>query len=184
MGSIVSGAKNPAFLLTISGTLRMLKPETIVWIKQQNENRLLWNDHDSPEQLAKMILDESNELETQLQESFITDDITALAAEIGDVMYLTARYRLHSGDLPLRLKACEFRALEICEMTGLNPNDCTMMKLDRNAKKYPDHTMSNGRTYEQAVVVCKEGWQAMGGDVAWSHAYLDHFAHVEEDENA
>lgn len=158
----------------------MIKPETAIYVKQQNENRLLWEGSDTERHLLDMIVQEKSEFDQQLQESYITDDLTALVAEVGDVLYICARYRMKYGDLPARAKAIEWEIIEACDNLGIDQDEAVMLKLDRNSKKYPDHSMSNGRSYEEAALLCKIAWKAQGGDVAWSHQYLEYFAHISE----
>ncbi len=157
-----------------------ISPELQRYVIEQNANRKLWEGHDSPENVAEMIQAEYTEFSVQIQECYITDDLTALALEIGDVLYLTARYRGNYGDLPSDLLMLERHVYEVCDQLGLDPDDCLDAKIQRNAYKYPDHIMSNGRPYQEAVIVCKESWSAMGGDVAWSKVWLDHLARVVE----
>lgn len=157
-----------------------MSQEVLLYIKEQNENRKLWDNHDSEELLAGFIVEEYTEYTQQLQECYITDDLSALALEIGDVLYLCGRYRAKYGALPARSLAIEREVLEKCEELDINPDDCKVAKLIRNSTKYPDHVMSNGRTYDEAVAVCKVVWRASGGDSAWSHSWLDHLAHVDD----
>lgn len=125
------------------------------YISEQNHNRKLWENHDSPDKLAGMITAESQELEEAIQESLVTGDVFSVVSEIGDVGYLLQR---------------------LCNELGINLEDAINLKLTRNSMKYSDHVMSNGRTYDQAVGVSKEYWKAMGGDYAFSHAYLNYLA--------
>ncbi len=147
-------------------------------IEVQNSNRKLWENHDDQESLERMILEEFGEFYAQLQECYLTDDLTALALEIGDVLYLCERYQGLYDNLPTNLHLLKQQVLEVCSDLELNPNDCIEAKLIRNCQKYPDHIMSNGRPYQEAVRVCKESWKAMGGDVAWSNVWLDLLAHI------
>lgn len=160
-----------------------MQTESLTYIQQQNDNRKLWGSHDTEQSIAAYILEEFGEYTEQKQECFVTDDVTALALEAGDVFYLCDKYRLAYGDLPSRLKAIEDSVISDCLELGLEPDDCKMAKIIRNSMKYPDHIMSNGRNYKTATFVCKESWKAMGGDVAWSNSYLDYLAHIGDDED-
>lgn len=157
-----------------------ISAENTQYIHQQNENRLLWKDHDTPEQLRQMIFAEKIEWDVQYRECFVTDDLTALVLEGGDVLYLCARYRNKYGDLPSDTYAIEQTVIEQLRELGIDPDDAVDAKIIRNAQKYPDHIMSNGRHYEAAIAVCKQMWKAMGGDVAWSTVYLELLAVIKE----
>lgn len=128
------------------------------WVVHQNSNRELWVGHDNPEHLASMILEESQELADGIQEAMVTDEVWTVASEIGDIGYLL---------------------LKLCDQLGIDLNTAIEAKISRNSLKYPDHIMSNGRDYASARKVSKEAWEAMGGDSAFSHVYLDVLAHLE-----
>lgn len=134
-----------------------MTPEILLAIEDQNKNRKLWDGHDSPEHLAEMVKHEAQELIDAINESMVTGDVFSVVSEIGDVLYLS--YRL-------------------CNDLGIDPREAVEMKIMRNSMKYGDYLMSNGRTYESATQVVKDGWNIMGGDKMWSHAYLDHLAHA------
>lgn len=129
--------------------------ETTLYIRQQQEQRRLWADHDTPENVAAFISEEARELEEAIQESMVTGDVFSVVSEIGDVMYLL---------------------LKLCDSLGIDPEQAAKLKLQRNQFKYGDHVMSNGRAYPEAVAKSKEVWSAMGGDSAFSHVYLDYLA--------
>lgn len=125
-------------------------------VSEQQENRKRWNEHDTPERVAAMLTHEAEELEQELNEAYLTGDVTAVASEIGDIGYLLLR---------------------ICEMTGINLEQAIEMKCFRNAYKYADFVVGNEREYDSATRIAKEAWAAMGGDKAWSKVYLDYLAH-------
>ena len=128
-------------------------------IYEQNENRKVWGINDTPEGIVGMIAHETEELAEAIQEAYITGDVFSVVSEIGDVGYLLHR---------------------LCIELGVNLDEAIETKISRNSMKYPDYIMSNQRNYEEAVRVAKLGWQAMGGDKAWSHAFLDFYAHAGE----
>lgn len=130
--------------------------ETTLYIAQQNENRRLWSENDTPENVAAYITEEAQELEEAIQEAMITGDVFSVASELGDLFYLVEK---------------------LGQMLGIDPEQAAHMKVIRNSLKYPDHIMSNGRSYPEAVRTSKEVWSAMGGDSAFSHVYLDYLAH-------
>jgi len=131
------------------------------YIREQNEKRTLWEGNDDPEALAAMIKEEAQELVDGIQEAMVTDNVFEVASEIGDVGYLLLR---------------------LCDSLGIDLRQAVEMKIIRNSMKYPDHVLSNGRDYAAATQVGKETWQFLGGDAAFSHAYLDYLAHDEDEE--
>lgn len=133
-----------------------------VYIAQQNENRKLWKEGDTPEALIQMLYAELDELKAAIQEAYITGDVFSVASELGDVEYLVQR---------------------LGNEIGIDATTAALMKVNRNSAKYPDHIMSNGRDLEDATRVVKESWKAMGGDYSWSHVYLDYLAE-DNDERA
>jgi hypothetical protein len=80
-----------------------------------------------------------------------------------------------------RSATCTFFLL--CADLGISPSQAFEMKALRNERKYGDWTMSNGYTRGEAVRLSKEAWEIQGGDIAFSHLYLDLLAQVEDDES-
>lgn len=130
--------------------------ETTLYIAQQNENRRLWSENDTPENVAAYITEEAQELEEAIQEAMITGDVFSVASELGDLFYLVEK---------------------LGQMLGIDPEQAAHIKVIRNSLKYPDHIMSNGLSYPEAVRTSKEVWSSFGGDSAFSHVYLDYLAH-------
>lgn len=128
-------------------------------VVQQSEQKQLWVEHDSPEIIAEMIAEETEELKQAIQESMLSGDVFNVASEIGDVLYL---------------------ALKFCHAVGLSPDDVVQLKILRNDLKYPSDMNSHG-DYETQRRRSKDMWTAMGGDEAFSHAYLEMFAEMEEE---
>lgn len=137
--------------------------ETMKRVAEQTEQKKLWKEHDDPEQIAKMIGEEVKELQDAIQESMLSGDVFSVASEIGDVLYL---------------------ALKFCHSVGLVPEDVVDLKIVRNDLKYPNDMNSYG-DYSTQRQRSKDMWTAMGGDEAFSHAYLDVFDKVvaEEEES-
>jgi len=117
-------------------------------IAAQSTKKTLWSDHDGPYEIAQMIGDEHRELVEAIEHDGGPFEV---GSEIGDVLYL---------------------ALKLCAELGFNPADLIEMKLLRNDMKYPTDQQSHGE-YGQARIEAKQFWQAMGGDIAFSHAYLN-----------
>ncbi len=129
--------------------------EIDIYISQQNDNRRLWVEEDTPDKIIEMIYAELDELAESIKEAYITGDVFSVASELGDVAYLVHR---------------------LGKELGIDVNQATEMKIIRNSMKYSDHVMSNGRDLPSTVAASKDAWKAMGGDPVWSHAYLDHLS--------
>jgi NTP pyrophosphatase (non-canonical NTP hydrolase) len=129
--------------------------ELTVYIAEQNKNRRLWSEGDTPEVLIDMLGEETEELKIAVQEAMITGDVFSVASEIGDIQYLL---------------------LKLGEMIDIDPLQAAEMKLVRNSYKYSDHISSNGRTQETARQVIKDTWKGLGGDYSFSHVYLNYLA--------
>lgn len=125
-------------------------------VNRQSENKVLWETNDSPIAVANMIAGECKELQTAINDD---EEAFEIASEIGDVLYLT---------------------LKLCSQLGIKPEDAVNMKIIRNDLKYPNDLNSFGDTYEGAREKSKTLWEAMGGDIAFSHAYLELCAESEE----
>lgn len=106
----------------------------------------------SPEEMAYAIVEEAQELVEEIQRSLLTGEAWNVAGEIGDLYILLA---------------------QLCHDLGINPADAFEMKALRNERKYGDWTMNNGYTTNEAKRLSKESWKYSGGDVAFSHLYLD-----------
>jgi len=125
-------------------------------IHEQNEQRALWQEHDSPEILGSMIVEEAQELQEAIEN---VGEVFEVVSEIGDVLYLV---------------------LKLCYDLGIRPEDAVQMKILRNDLKYPADLNSHG-DYPTARQQSKDVWEALGGDVAFSHAYLELFAGIGEE---
>lgn len=120
-----------------------------------NRNRERWAEHDTAESALQMVQRESAEAIQQLNESYVTGDVTGLALELADIM---------------------ISLIKVQELTGIDLVQATEMKMELIAQRYSDHSMSNGQNYEDAIKRQKTIWKAMGGDEAYTHALLDYMA--------
>jgi len=116
----------------------------------QNEVVPYFKETDDAEKIALMIVEEAQELKDELQKAFITDDMTQVAGELGDVLYL---------------------ALKMAHTLGLEAQDVIQMKILRNKMKYGGHTNKD---------VAKKEWEEMGGDKLWYQLYLETLAVIED----
>lgn len=118
--------------------IRLLAQEVI----KQNDEIPLFRETDDPLHTAEMIVEEAQELVDEINKAYLTDDLTQVAGEVGDVLYL---------------------ALKMCGALGLNPDDVIRMKIKRNAEKY------GGQTDRSTA---KKEWEDKGGDLLWYQLYL------------
>lgn len=106
----------------------------------------------TPDQLASQVVEEAQELVHEIEQSMVTGEVWNVAGEIGDLYILLA---------------------QLCDDLGINPVHAFEMKALRNERKYGDWTMSNGYTRDESFAQSKEAWKYQGGDIAFSHLYLD-----------
>lgn len=117
----------------------------------------------APEELATQIVEEAQELVEEIQQSMVTGEVWNVAGEIGDLYILLA---------------------QLCHDLGINPVHAFEMKALRNERKYGDWTMSNGYTPDESRKISKDSWAYQGGDIAFSHLYLDLLAQDDLQEEA
>jgi NTP pyrophosphatase (non-canonical NTP hydrolase) len=110
----------------------------------QMNNRRTWQEHDTPENLAKGVRDEAQELVDAIDQFDVLQDAEySVVGEIGDVLLYT---------------------IKLCALMGINPMEAIKYKLERNAVKYPDHFSSNGWNREISVKMSKSFYKSIGGD--------------------
>lgn len=139
-----------------SHTLESLNRQVV----EGNQNRRHFER--TPEQMANAILEESRELVDEINTSMLTGEVVPVVGEIGDLYILLA---------------------QLCDDLGIKPEDAMDYKIKRNQYKYPDHTMNNGYSRERAFFLSKAFYREfVGGDEAFSHAYLEVLADVPDHE--
>lgn len=111
-------------------------------VAEQNDAVPLFRDTDDAFFIASMITEEAQELVDELEAASVTDDLTQVAGEVGDVLYL---------------------ALKMCHTLGLNPDEVIAMKIKRNAEKYGGH---------RDRATAKREWAEKGGDAIFYQQYL------------
>lgn len=121
-------------------------------IHGDHSRRQKWVEGDDGESLARHIHNEAKELVTAVTECILSGDVWKVASEVADLLILLFRF---------------------CDEFGLDAADLINMKNKRNAKKYDDHTLNNGYSPQEATRISKESWAYMGGDISFSHLYLD-----------
>lgn len=136
-------------------------------LEQLNKQMVEHNSHRrhferTPDEMAAAIVEEAKELVLEINESMVTGEVFNVVGEIGDLYILLG---------------------QLCHDLGINPVHAFEMKALRNERKYPDYTMNNGYSTEEAKRLSKESWKMMGGDIAFSHLYLDLLAEVEDDDS-
>ena len=116
-------------------------------VGQQTEKMQNWRENGGPYETSIYLRDEADELVKAIEDD---EEAFEVASEIGDVVYL---------------------AFKICYDLGINPADAVQMKILRNDLKYSTDMNSHGE-YQTSRQVSKAFWGQLGGDVAFSHAYL------------
>lgn len=130
-------------------------------VEGQQAARRQWQDHDTPEGVARMLQDEAEELvEAIVLYDVIDKGPYEVVSEVGDILYL---------------------ALRFCSEMGIDPADALELKLLRNAVKYPDTFSSNGWNYNQSRDLSKSLYSHMGGDKAFFEWHSQQIP-IEEDE--
>ncbi len=104
-------------------------------VRQNNETPLFTED--TPESVARMIAEESQELVQEIAHAMVTADLAKVAGEMGDVLYLL---------------------IKLEQLTGIDIIKAAQFKIDRNEDKYAGAT-----DRKQA----REAWEKSGGDEAW-----------------
>lgn len=145
----------------------------------QNRRRKHWTENDTPETVRGQILEEHQEMREALDLIYLGDSATNLLAEASDVLYLDVKYRDIGGEQCDEVDQAVLEALEFCHVADVDPNVVVQFKLWRNAMKYDDYVQNNGFNPKEARQINKKSWILMGGDIAFSHAYLEIFGGVE-----
>lgn len=151
-----------------------LRPKLQREVLFQNEQRFSWRQNDSPENLERLLLEETAELREAVEFAMIGACAFEVASELGDVFYLFTK-RLFSSNEPVPqavLDAVAY-ASEIAELGGFDPNECVHMKIVRNDMKYLHGFANNGYSYEKSRDLSKKQWTLMGGDKKFSEMYLE-----------
>jgi hypothetical protein len=149
------------------------KPNVTEQVMRQCNDNKVWRESDTPPRIEQYALGEGQELELEIETH---GDIAFLVAgEIGDILYLALKYEAMTGELSPAIQTLVDRAFEICELTGLDPEHCIIMKLLRNDYKYVPYIQNNGFTYAQAVRLSKEIYKnKLHGDEWFSDLWLEH----------
>lgn len=149
--------------------------ETQKAVRKQNEARRLWREHDTLEQIHLNLLNEGIELADAVGECEIGQSAFAVVSEIGDVYYLYIKYkelaRVAGSEIAPEIAQVMEYAEDVCNRTGIDPEKAIKLKLWRNSFKYNDYATNNGYSYDQGTRLCKDFWDQMGGDQAFSRAY-------------
>jgi len=121
-------------------------------VVEQDQSIPYFKETNTPERIADMLVEEATELVSELKTAFITDDLTQVAGELGDVIYL---------------------ALKMADTLGLNADEVVQMKILRNKFKY-----ANAINGEEA----KRRWVEQGGDEIWYQLYLESIAIIDNEQ--
>jgi len=148
----------------------VLKPEVRRQVMRQLDANATWKNNDTRRSVKERAIEEYYEL---IEEIELDRNIAFLvASEIGDIFYLALKYYEMGGEPDADLDFAVEEALEICELTGLDPNHCCLMKCLRNDFKYAPLIQNNGFNLEEATQLSKALYAEIVGDAAFSHGWL------------
>lgn len=102
-------------------------------IVKQNEEITIFKNN-TPNDIARMLLEESIELQEAVRDAYLTDDATSIISEVGDLYYLLIRFS---------------------NMLGISMEDALEVKIRRNELKYKGQTDSKE---------ARKLWEEQGGD--------------------
>jgi NTP pyrophosphatase (non-canonical NTP hydrolase) len=152
-----------------------ISPEIRRSVIKQNNERELWSLFDTEENVGDYFFEEAIELNEAIEKEKPPIEV---ASEVGDIFYLGIKYGQYTGreyiEFPDKMKAVLEYASYVCHSEGIDPNDCLKMKILRNELKYPAFILNNsGRSYEEAVSLCRRMWESQGGDEAFYKWYVE-----------
>lgn len=152
--------------------LNFIPPEIRFQVMRQLDGNKVWKENDTRRSVKERIIDEYFEL---LEEIELDRNIAFLvASECGDIFYLALKYFEMCGEDDADINFAVQEALDICEITGLNPNHCILMKILRNDFKYVPLIQNNGFSLEEASALSKMLYSTIiGGDDIFSQAWLE-----------
>ena len=137
---------------------------------RQLDGNATWKNNDTRRSVKERAIEEYYEL---IEEIDLDRNIAFLvASEIGDILYLALKYYEIGGEPDTDLNFAVEEALAICEITGIDPNHCCLMKCLRNDYKYAPLIQNNGFNMEEAATLSKTMYAQIMGDPAFSHAWL------------
>ena len=114
--------------------------EILKQVRKQNEARKLWREHDSLPSLGEAIFEEGLELAEAVGLAEIGGGAFEVASEVGDVLYLYAKYthyaKIANVAIPDVVAQTVEYAMDVCNRTGINVDDVIKLKLFRNSFKY------------------------------------------------
>lgn len=156
-------------------------PQTVVnQIMRQNKQNKVWRENDTPEVVSRHLEEEYRELFYEIDTH--PDIAFLVAGEIGDILYLAIKLEDLAGGLNRWQWEMVNDALEICELTGLEPVHCVLMKVMRNDLKYVAVIQNNGFNFQEARTLSKTMWKnGFGGDEWFSSLWLDYGEVVNHD---
>lgn len=151
----------------------MLTEYTRSQVAKQNESRALWVHHDVFDNLLILIENEKLELIEEVELSMIGGSATALASEIGDVMFLYSKLLsiCDESEIPEETKEAVRFCCDIADQAGIDINQAVMMKVVRNDIKYLHSFANNGYDYMTCIQFSKLQYKLMGGDYNFSRMY-------------
>lgn len=139
---------------------------------EQNQSRKHWREGDTPQIIDNMLLEEQAEMLEAVELAQIGESASALASELGDMGYLFVKRFQFEEPPSLEVMGAYYRTLEIADLAGIDLGEAVLMKCLRNDMKYMHMVSNNGYIPAEARRFSKDFWRELGGDSAFSHAYL------------
>lgn len=149
-----------------------INPHVAEMVLLQHEHRRNWQENDNVVVVDEMLFHELQELDEAVTKAYIGDGAFEVASEIGDLGYLYVRRSQFEKPITEEISIALEYAHYVCTTTGIDMNEAIMMKCIRNDQKYLHTFNNNGYDYDKAIQLSKEHWKRMGGDSAFSEAYM------------
>jgi NTP pyrophosphatase (non-canonical NTP hydrolase) len=124
-----------------------MSPELTRQIRLQHDNRREWATTDTPEHLEEITLAEYEELIEAVDSFFVIENPDfEVASEVGDVGYLCLLYQDQYGEMPDTMQSAWQAAVDTCDATGLQMEDCIGMKSETHSNTMTTPTITDGST--------------------------------------
>lgn len=142
-----------------------LEPQTTEAILNQNRNKTAWTEHDSPENMERLIDDEYDEFVEARKMVEIGADPGKMIEEGADLLILGTQLLALPEDTPIKLGTVQklAEARQFFRDFDIDPHIAVMYKIIRNDIKYPNTVCSNGHDYAMTVAISKYIYQKLTG---------------------
>lgn len=162
-------------------TLELFSDKIISSLRHQDEVRTYWRDGYSPEGIDFCIIEETQELIEAIEIAKIGGSIFEVASEIGDISNFGIKRTLKFPEVPIPdlVQAALDWNVYVAQSMGIDLNESAWMKIVRNEEKYPSLFLSNGVSGSEMMKRLKQAYKDKGGDVAFSHWYLNAYTLID-----